>query len=49
MLFNKNILYSPDYVINAGGLINIYNELGVYNRESVFNHIFGAKVFEGRM
>ncbi|MGL4533939.1 MAG: Glu/Leu/Phe/Val family dehydrogenase [Fusobacteriaceae bacterium] len=25
------ILYSPDYVINAGGLINVYHELSGYN------------------
>ena len=25
ILFRKNILYAPDYVINAGGVINIYN------------------------
>jgi leucine dehydrogenase len=26
------ILYAPDYVINAGGLINVYVELGGYDR-----------------
>lgn len=30
----RGILYAPDFVINAGGLINVYNELtGHYNRE----------------
>jgi leucine dehydrogenase len=30
----RNILYAPDFVINAGGLINVYNELtGNYNRD----------------
>ena len=29
----RGILYAPDYVINAGGLINVYNELDGYNRE----------------
>jgi len=30
----RDILYAPDFVINAGGLINVYNELtGEYNRE----------------
>ena len=38
-LFRKEILYAPDYVINAGGLINIYNELGTYDRKSVFNQV----------
>ena len=33
-LAGKGILYAPDFVINAGGLINVYNELaGSYNRD----------------
>ena len=33
-LHQRGILYAPDFVINAGGLINVYNELGGgYNRE----------------
>lgn len=32
-LAERGILYAPDYVINAGGLINVYNELQGYNRE----------------
>ncbi len=32
-LLDLGILYAPDYVINAGGLINVYNELQGYNRE----------------
>ena len=33
-LQEHGILYAPDYVINAGGLINVYNELGGdYQRE----------------
>lgn len=33
ILMEKNILYAPDYVINAGGLINVANEIEGYNRE----------------
>lgn len=33
MLIDRNILYAPDYVINAGGLINVANELEGYNQE----------------
>jgi leucine dehydrogenase len=33
MLIEKNIVYAPDYVINSGGLINVYNELEGYNQE----------------
>lgn len=33
VLRKKGILYAPDYVINAGGLINVYHELEGYSRE----------------
>jgi leucine dehydrogenase len=33
VLKDRGILYAPDYVINAGGLINVENELEGYNRE----------------
>lgn len=33
MLLDHNILYAPDYVINAGGLINVAGELEGYNEE----------------
>jgi leucine dehydrogenase len=33
MLMEKNILYAPDFLINAGGLINVYSELTGYNRD----------------
>jgi len=33
LLHDKGILYAPDYVINAGGLINVSEELGGYNGE----------------
>ncbi|HEV2854880.1 MAG TPA: Glu/Leu/Phe/Val dehydrogenase dimerization domain-containing protein [Thermoanaerobaculia bacterium] len=32
-LHDRGILYAPDFVGNAGGLINVYNELVGYNRE----------------
>jgi leucine dehydrogenase len=32
-LAERGILYAPDYVINAGGLINVADELEGYNRE----------------
>lgn len=35
-LRKRGILYSPDYAINAGGLINVANELDRYNRERAF-------------
>lgn len=34
MIKDRGILYAPDYVINAGGLINVSHELRGYNREA---------------
>ncbi|ARV62692.1 leucine dehydrogenase [Nostocales cyanobacterium HT-58-2] len=39
MLAAKGILYCPDYVINAGGLINVYNEMIGYNEEKAFKQV----------
>jgi leucine dehydrogenase len=39
MLREKGILYCPDYVINAGGLINVYNEMIGYNEEKAFKQL----------
>jgi leucine dehydrogenase len=34
MLMEKGIIYAPDFLINAGGLINVYSEFkGDYNRQ----------------
>ena len=32
-LKKKGILYAPDFLINAGGLINVYSELKNWNQE----------------
>lgn len=32
MVSDKGILYAPDFLINAGGLINVYSELKGYDR-----------------
>jgi len=34
-LMNRNILFAPDYVINAGGLINVANEIDGYDELKV--------------
>jgi len=34
----KGILYAPDFVVNAGGIINVYYELEGYNRERAMSH-----------
>ena len=40
-LMRRNILYAPDYVINAGGLIDVAYERrpGGYDREKMLRHI----------
>jgi len=53
-LAKRGILYAPDFVINAGGLINVYEELERYNPErakqkvsqlydAIRNIVFAAK------
>ena len=39
LLETNNILYCPDYVINAGGLINVYNEMIGYNEQRAFQQV----------
>ncbi len=41
MLMDKNILYAPDYVINAGGVINVYYELEGYHQDRALKHAEG--------
>jgi leucine dehydrogenase len=38
MVMEKGILYAPDFVVNAGGIINVYYELEGYNRERALSH-----------
>ena len=39
MLKDANILYAPDFVINAGGLINVYHEIQGYNRDKAYREV----------
>ncbi|MBI2943149.1 MAG: Glu/Leu/Phe/Val dehydrogenase [Candidatus Wallbacteria bacterium] len=39
LLHQKGILYAPDFVINAGGLLNVYEELHGYNRERAMQKV----------
>jgi leucine dehydrogenase len=43
-VMKKGILYAPDYVVNAGGIINVYYELDKYNRERSMKHT--EKIYE---
>lgn len=38
MVMEKGILYAPDFVVNAGGIINVYYERVGYNRERSMAH-----------
>jgi leucine dehydrogenase len=45
MLMKKGMLYAPDFLINAGGLINVYSEIQGYNREKAMQatqHIYNV-------
>ncbi len=46
LLFKRDILYVPDYVANAGGLINVVSELhaGGYSREHVAKRVEHVKI-----
>jgi len=44
MIKDAGILYAPDFVINAGGVINVYHELLGYNRENVIKQV--EKIFD---
>lgn len=41
LIFNRGIIYIPDYLANCGGLINVASELekGGYSRKKVYNKI----------
>jgi leucine dehydrogenase len=39
MLEQKGIIYAPDYVINAGGVINVADELYGYNRDRAMKRV----------
>ena len=41
MLANKGILYAPDFVVNAGGIINVYAEIVKYNRDTIMKKTEG--------
>jgi len=41
LLIKRGILYAPDYVLNAGGIINIYYEKPAYDHQAAFAHISG--------
>ncbi|MBC6315164.1 Glu/Leu/Phe/Val dehydrogenase [Listeria grandensis] len=51
MVADRGILYAPDYIVNAGGVINVADELSSYNEDRAqhkIKEIYGqiGKVFE---
>lgn len=40
-LADRDILYAPDFVVNAGGLINVYDELLGYSRTRALHRVDG--------
>ncbi len=40
-LFERGMIYAPDYAINAGGLINIFHEREGYNHDRAWSHVAG--------
>ncbi len=36
LISSKNINYAPDFLVNSGGIINVYSELVGYNREIAY-------------
>lgn len=50
-LAERGVLYAPDYVVNAGGLINVANELEGYNTDRATQQVQGiyditTRIFE---
>lgn len=39
IIHEKGIIYAPDYVINAGGVINVADELAGYNKERALKKV----------
>ncbi len=37
LLSNNNINYAPDFLVNSGGIINVYSELNGYNRQAAYS------------
>lgn len=44
IIHEKGFIYAPDYVINAGGLINVADELKGYNEERAMHNI--SKIYD---
>jgi len=43
-LYDKGVLYAPDFVINAGGLINVFHETKGYEKDAAYRDI--ARIYD---
>ena len=48
-LQRRGILYAPDFIVNAGGLINVYRELRGYDRERAIALVLGIERVMGEV
>ena len=39
LLAERGILYAPDFLVNAGGLINVFEELNGYSEQRAMHHV----------
>ena len=39
LLAERGILYAPDFLVNAGGLINVFEELSGYSEQRAMHHV----------
>ncbi len=40
LLAQREVVYAPDFIVNAGGVINIAHEIGgTYDHDAAFNHV----------
>lgn len=44
MIYKQGIIYAPDYVINAGGVINVADEMMVYNKDRAMRKV--GKIYD---
>ena len=48
-LAERGILYAPDYVVNAGGLIHVYREIRGYSEDQAVELVLGIEATVDRV
>jgi valine dehydrogenase (NAD+) len=49
VLAERGILYAPDFIVNAGGLIQVYREIRGYSQEQARELVLGIEGNTGRV